>query len=192
MLCLAVGLTACGESGTALTEYVDLINVAAEQAGQTAQQLISEGVLAGDLNPQQLQAGIERGLREIRLPLQESVDAIQPPRQVADLHELLWTWHADFIAVETALAERVGQAADTEEGWTALSDSSEMAAYRGSVAAGKQVCIDFQAELDDTAVRGEFKDVPWLPGELKEVVIAALGCEWFPEDPDSIYRYPLP
>jgi len=186
------GLTACGGDGVTLTEYVDLINAAAERAGQTADQLTSEGVLGGDVTPQQLKAGLERGLNEIRLPLQESVDAIDPPKQVADLHRLLWTWHADFIAIETALAVRVGQAPDTEEGWTALSDSTEMAAYRGSVAAGKQVCVDFQAELDDTEVRAEFRDVPWLPGELKEVVKAALGCQWFPEDPDSIYRYPLP
>ena len=67
-----------------------------------------------------------------------------------------------------------------------------MVAYRESVAAGKQVCVDFQRELDDTAIRDEFKDVPWLPGELKEVVVAALGCQWFPDDPTTIYQYPPP
>lgn len=107
------------------------------------------------------------------------------------MHTLLWSWHADFIHVETTLAARVGATADTEEGWTTLSGSPEVAAYRASIAEGKQVCIDFQAQLDATEERGAFEDVPWLPSELSEVVNASLGCEWFPDDPQSVYRYPL-
>lgn len=191
-LALALALSACGGGEITLTEYVDLINAAAEEAGQRALQLTSEGVLGDDVNPQQLQAGLERGLEEIRIPLQESVDAIDPPEQVAELHSLLWTWHADFIAIETLLAERVGETPDTAEGWTALSDSPEMAAYRASVAEGKEVCVDFQARLDATAARGDFEDVAWLPNELSEVVAAALGCNWFPDDPETIYLYPPP
>jgi len=191
-LCTALVLAACGGDDLTLTEYVDLINDAAGRAGETAARLISEGVVGDDVTPQQLQAGMERGLREIRIPLQESVDAIDPPDQIADVHELLWSWHADFIDVEEALAARAGAAADTEEGWTALSDSPEMARYRRSLAEGKQVCVDFQADLDATEVRGAFEDTPWIPGELKEVVTAALGCQWFPDDPESVYRYPLP
>jgi hypothetical protein len=185
-------LVACGDGELTLTEYVDEINAAAKLAGERAEQLTSEGVLGADVDPQQLKAGLQRGLREIRIPLQESVETIAPPSQVAELHSLLWTWHAEFISVETTLLERVGETPDTAEGWTALSDSPQMAAYRESVAKGKQVCIDFQANLDATAARGEFEDVPWLPAKLKEVVVAALGCEWFPDDPNAIYQYPAP
>ena len=117
---------------------------------------------------------------------------IEPPEQVVELHTLLWSWHAEFIAIETALAERIGETPDTAAGWTSLSDSTEMASYRASIAEGKQVCLDFQAQLDETEARGAFEDVPWLPGELSEVVNAALGCEWFPEDPESVYLYPPP
>ena len=191
-LCTALVLASCGGDDLTLTEYVDLINDAADRAGQTAAELISAGVLGDDVTPQQLQAGMERGLREIRKPLQESVDAVDPPDQIADLHELLWSWHADFIEIEETLAVRVGETADTAEGWTSLSDSPEMARYRSALAEGKQLCVDFQADLDATESRGAFDDTPWIPGELKEVVTAALGCQWFPEDPQSIYRYPLP
>ena len=167
LLCMALVLASCGGRDLTLTEYVSEINEAAERAGQTAARLTSEGVLGGDVSPQQLQTGLRTGLREIRIPLQETVDGIEPPDQVADLHELLWSWHADFIEIEQALAERVGTTADTEEGWTALSDSQEMVRYRNSVAEGKQVCIDFQADLDATEERGAFEDAPWIPGELK-------------------------
>ena len=67
-----------------------------------------------------------------------------------------------------------------------------MAAYRAAIAEGKQVCTGFQADLDATAERGVFTDTPWVPGELKEVVEAVLGCQWFPEHPEDVYRYPPP
>jgi hypothetical protein len=67
-----------------------------------------------------------------------------------------------------------------------------MASYRAAVAEGKQVCDGFQAELDDIAALGVFSDSPWMPGELRGVVEAALGCQWFPEHPEDIYRYPPP
>jgi hypothetical protein len=65
-----------------------------------------------------------------------------------------------------------------------------MAAYRAAIAEGRQVCNEFQDELDSTAARGAFEDVPWLPGEMSEVVEAVLGCAWFPADPEDVDRWP--
>lgn len=192
-VCLAAAIAACGGDELSLTKYVEEINDAAAEAGERAEQLTAEGALGGGgVTPREVEAGIGRGLEELRIPLQEAVDAIEPPGQVAEMHALLWGWHAELIRVETALAERVGAAPHTEAGWTELSDSPEMIAYRASVAEGKQLCLDFQTRLDETEERRAFEDVPWMPSELSEVVSAALGCEWFPDDPQSIYRYPPP
>ena len=65
-----------------------------------------------------------------------------------------------------------------------------MAAYRTAVTAAKQTCIDFQTELDATAARGIFADTPWIPGELKEVVVAVLGCASWAEHPEEMFRPP--
>ena len=65
-----------------------------------------------------------------------------------------------------------------------------MAAYRTALAADGEVCVDFQAELDATAERGAFADVPWMPGELKEIVEYALGCSDLPQNPEDAYRPP--
>jgi hypothetical protein len=35
-----------------------------------------------------------------------------------------------------------------------------------------------------------FADTPWIPGEMKEVVEAVLGCDLFPENPENIWRLP--
>ncbi len=55
-----------------------------------------------------------------------------------------------------------------------------MAAYREALAADNQVCAEFQSKLDATADRGVFVDTPWIPGELKEIVNYALGCDCAP------------
>ena len=65
-----------------------------------------------------------------------------------------------------------------------------MATYRAALAYDKQLCSDFQAELDATEERGVFADTPWIPGELKEVVEVVLGCEGYPDDPEDVYRPP--
>jgi len=192
VVCMASLLAGCGGGEMSLTEYVEQINTFAEAAGQTAEELFTGQDEVEDFSPQNLAADLERGLAEIRIPLQEGVDAIDPPEQIADLHRFLWGWHAGFISTEQWLVARSRIAEDTAAGWEALSESPEMIAYRAAIAEGKQVCNDFQAQLDATAERGAFADVPWLPSDLTEVVVAALGCEWFPERPEDVYRYPPP
>jgi hypothetical protein len=189
-LFLALVLLGCSGGELSLTEYVDQINASAEPASRRGAELLAEAAAVEDFTPQVLQAGLERGLREIRIPLQEAVEDIDAPDQVVDLHDLMWQWHADFITVEAALAARAGEAADTPADWEALSNSPEMAAYREALATGKQVCAEFQSVLDATEARGAFSETPWIPGELKEIVDAVLGCEYFPEDPQDVYRYP--
>ena len=191
-LVFALLIGACGSEGISLTEYVEQVNVVAEVASQKGAELLADAAQTTDATPQQVQAGLERGLREIRIPLQEAIDDISPPDQLADLHDVMWDWHANFITIERALAARVGTTDDTGAGWEALSDSPEMASFRSAVAEGKQLCDGFQAELDDIAALGVFADTPWMPGELQNVVEAALGCQWFPEHPEDLYRYPPP
>ncbi len=38
-----------------------------------------------------------------------------------------------------------------------------------------------------TEARGAFADTPWLPGELKEIVSALLGCDVYPEHPEDTF-----
>jgi hypothetical protein len=182
-------VSGCGGGEMSLTEYVDRINAVEHQASRQAEELVANAEQITDLTPQDLQAGLERA-HAIRIDVKEATDDIEPPDQVADLHELIFDWHTSFIDIEQALAARAGTAEDTADDWAELSSSSEMAAYRTAIVEGKEVCDEFQAQLDATAERGEFADVPWLPTQLKEVVVAVLGCDWFPENPEDLYRYP--
>lgn len=188
---LAMLLVGCGGGEMSLTEYVDRINAIEEEASSQADALVAQAEEIADFTPQDLQAGLEQG-GAIRIEIKQATDDMEPPAQIADVHHLIFDWHTKFISAEQALAARAGTAQDTAEDWEALSQSPEMAAYRAAIAEGKQVCHDFQARLDATAERGAFAEMSWIPGEMKEVVEAVLGCDWFPENPQDVYRYPRP
>jgi hypothetical protein len=192
-ICLALTVSGCGgDSEMSLSEYVDRLNtingdaleryleiIASPQGGV----LVGEGAQFAEFTPRDLQVGLEQVI-EIALDVKEAADAIEPPEQIADLHHRLFD--DKFTFYEEALAARAGTAADWEE----LSESPEMEAYRAAMVEDKQACIDVQAELDETAERGVFADQPWIPGEMKEIVDAFLGCGSFPEHPEDLYRYP--
>lgn len=191
-LLLALGsavLAGCG-GGMSLTEYADELNAIEAAASAEADRLLAsaQGV---DLTPQMLQRGLEAS-GEIRERIQQAADEIEPPDEVAGLHDRIFAWHEEFMTVEADLADIAGATLDTDEGWTALSASDEMAAYRRALEQGKEICDSFQAELDDTEARGEFADVPWLPSRMSEAVEAVLGCEWFPDDPSIVFLWPPP
>ncbi len=191
LMVLALLIGGCGTDEMSLTEYVDYLNAMEARASQRADALAAASADITDFTPQHLQASLEAAV-EIRKEIEEATDGIVPPAQVAELHDLIFDWQTQFMSVEQALAARAGTTEDTDADWTQLSASPEMAAYRASLAEGKQVCNDFQARLDATADRGVFADTPWIPTEMAEVVEAVLGCRWFPEDPATVYQWPPP
>jgi hypothetical protein len=192
-ICLALVAAACGGGEVSLTDYVGHINVAVDRAAEEYYELVAsprgkvlvaEAEQLTDFTPQDLQTALER-VREIEAGLDEAVNGIEPPEEVADLHRLLFNFDSDFISAQEALAVRAG----TAEDWEELSASPEMAAYRTALTEDKQHCADSEAEMNAIADRREvFADTPWIPGELKDVVEAVLGCAGYPEHPEDVYR----
>jgi hypothetical protein len=186
-------LGACGGDEMSLTEYVERLNDIVEEARQQYEQLVASpdgGVLVAgpdqlaDFAPQDLQAALEQ-VRDIEAGVEEATAAIDPPQQVADLHNLFFDFDSEFIAAQEALASRAGTAVD----WNELSETPEMAAYRTALAEDKQGCADSQAELNAIGERREtFAENPWIPTELKEIFEVALGCDGYPAHPEDVYR----
>ncbi len=137
-----------------------------------------DGSQLSDFTPQDLHVAMER-VAEIQAETLAIAADIEPPEQVAEIHEIFFR---ELPIAE--LAARAGTAADWEE----LSASPEMAAYRTALAADNESCAEFQAQLDATAGRGAFADTPWMPGELTEIVEYALGCGALPQNPQDAYR----
>jgi hypothetical protein len=166
-----------------LSEYVDGLNAIEDQAHRHVEALQAESEQIA--TPNDLKTALDQ-VPAIRIEALEAAEALDPPDQLADLHHLIFDWQAKIIPIEEALAARAGTVAD----WDELDQSPEMAAYRAALAEGKTVCSDVQAELDATADRGAFADTPWIPGEMKEVVEAFLGCETYPENPEDVFKQP--
>lgn len=194
-LCLALIAAACGGGEMSLTDYVVHVNTAVDKAAQQyfdlvasprGEVLVTEAEQLANFTPQDLQVALEH-VREIEAEVEHAINDIEPPEEIADLHDLLFDFDDDFISSQEALAVRAG----TAESWEELSGSSEMAAYRDALAEDKQQCADSQAEMNAIAERREFlADTPWIPSELKDVVEAVLGCSGYPEHPEDVYRPP--
>lgn len=180
----------CG-GGASLVDYVDETNVIVARASERGDALLAAAEESSQVTPRNLQAGLEAGVA-IREELQAAADGLEPPEVLSDLHDLMWQWHREFIAVEKAVAVRAGETEATPEGWYALSQSPEVAAYRSALAEGARVCEDLQARLDGIADRGDMSDSPWVPSAMESIVEAVLGCEYFPDDPEGVFRFPEP
>lgn len=196
IVCVALLTSGCGGGELSLPEYVEELNAIVDRARQQYEALIAtpqgavlvaEGAQLANFTPQDLQAAFEQ-LKTVELEVQEATEAMEPPEQIADLHNFFFDFDDDsFVSAQDVLATRAGTAADWEE----LSATPEMAAYRTALAADKETCNDFEAELDATEQRGVFDETPWIPGELKELVALVIGCAGYPENPDDVYR-PVP
>lgn len=186
-LSLALLVGACGGGEMTLTEYVDRLNVILgrgqweELFASPLGAVLEEGAQLSDFTPQDLQIALER-VEEIELGIREETDAIDPPEVATDFHNRYFDIR--FTSEREALAARAG----TAETWEELSETPEMAAYRTAVAQDKETCIEFQTDMDATGGRVVFADMPWIPDDLKEVVIALLACDVYPDHPEEWFR----
>jgi outer membrane murein-binding lipoprotein Lpp len=111
-----------------------------------------------------------------RSALIDGLGALEPPDEVAELHETALEILKRVTAAETAMADRVMT-------WTSESDvqpiweTPEGIAARTADADAIAICLAAQAEFDQTADRAEFENAPWIPAEMKEVILVAFGCE---------------
>jgi hypothetical protein len=183
----------CGSSELSVTEYVDevngIVNRAAQQyeaivSDQNGAVLVARGARLADFEPQDLHEALQH-VRAIEAELDEAISKIDPPDQIADLHYLVFDFDDGFIEAQEALAAE----AEAVRSWEELSASPEMAAYRVALAKDKQECTDTEDRLNEIAERREvFADTPWVPGDLKEIFQAVLGCFGYPEHPDDVFR----
>lgn len=190
---LILMVASCASSELSVTEYVEEVNAIVNRASQRYEALASDGVGAvlvatgaglGDFTPQDLAEAFQE-VRELEAELEKAIGEIDPPTQIADLHDLMFDFDDGFFAAQEAMAVRAGTAAS----WSELSASPEMEAYRFALAKDKSECEVTQAELNSIAERREaFADAAWVPGELKETFEAVLGCSGYPEHPEDVYR----
>ena len=196
-LAAALLLGACGSDEMTLTEYVERVDAIFERGLQRYEVLVASpegmvlivgqgahlgfdtgGASLTDFTPRDLHVALVQ-VAEIQEEALASAAEIDPPDQVAELHELYFRELPIW-----PLADRAEAAATWEE----LSETPEMEAYRNALAADNEACAEFQSRLDATEQRGAFADLPWMPSELTEIVDYALGCASLPQNPQDAFR----
>ena len=108
----------------------------------------------------------------IRTDFQNGLAELNPPEAFADIHADLVEHLGRILAAAEAWAAR----ADTADSLDELQTSPEALAYWNLDAEMGPLRLELQARLDATAERAIFDEVPWIPGEMKEVVAVVMGC----------------
>lgn len=171
--CLAVLTTACGNSELSMSEYateiehliatmnLEIDTLDAEALSQT---LTVEG--ARDFWDSKVEA---------RRELISGFEALEPPQDAAEMHASAVRVISRLAAADENVAQLVGSM-DTDEQLSLLLESPEFLATEAVDEEAIALCQAAQADFDSTADREVFGDLPWIPSELKEVVIVSFGC----------------
>lgn len=179
---LAVVLAACAGSSLSMSEYGDRLDEIRATYTPQAEAVWAEYLQLPEPTLEDLKTLFDRDAA-LRIEIEELFRDLDPPDEIADLHDLLVDWVTSLRQADEALATRVG----TLGSWDEFLLSAEYRAFETTLTGGAGVCNEFQAKLDATAERGVFADTPWIAGDLKEVVDAVIGCDAIPEDLDPLF-----
>lgn len=165
-------LAGCGQGTPPLTAYVLDFNRLAQETYVPLHSVWEEYAEIASPTPAEL-APVLRMDVEHRRQAQGDFDDLRPPKQIAHLHGLFVAWHARLITDEEGLLARVMATGS----WAEIEESEELTRYRATLDLGAVACRQFRTALAATEARGVFSEAAWVPGEMREVVDVALGCE---------------
>jgi hypothetical protein len=170
VLVSGLALSACG-GGSSLTEYAAELESAVGEMNGQLDRLDAELSETNDLEQIKRYANERVAARYEFVRVLENLD---PPSNGSDLHDAALGIMGRLADAEAALAAYVNELdslADTGDIWS----TPLGIAARSLDAEAVELCFAAQAELD-TSERSDLVDVPWIPPELKEVVVVAFGC----------------
>lgn len=171
--CLFLVIASCGGGRMSLAEY-------GEQSEVLTVDVI-ERLYAADAEWESQPPSLERAQAywdtrlTARTEFLEGIKGFNPPQDLAEFHQGAVDLVTRLVAAEQAMADQAAtyetvtdhwQWWDTPEGQTARALDNEIIA----------ICHVAQAEFDATEDREEFRDTPWVPPELKEVIRVAFSC----------------
>jgi hypothetical protein len=171
ILALVVIATACG-GGPTLGEYAEELESLVVTMNAHLDQLDAGLETTPDMEAVRSYA---RERVEIRSDFLAALSALDPPDDVAELHVVAVGIMERLTAAESALADRV-MSMDSTDSIESIWATPEGIAARTADEEAVAVCLAAQTTLDDTADRSQLKDVPWIPPEMKEVVVVVFGC----------------
>ncbi len=171
--CLAVVLVACAGGRLTLSEYGErtealVADLVEEIDAIDAEWKLQEPTVEGAQTYLEQRVGA-------RVEFLEHLRDLEPPEQLAEMHEAAFDRFSALNAAEETLEASVATfetTAEIDQMWDSPEGLAALAALDGVI----ELCLATQTELDATQDRETFRDVPWIPNEMKEVVSVAFGC----------------
>ena len=172
-ICLAFVVAACGGGSLSMSEY----NV----QGTALVTVMEQRIFTLDAEWESQAQTVERARSywdrrlEARVEALEGLQALNPPDEVAELHETGLRLFSNLTAAEEDLAIRVAsfQTVTERAQWW---NTAEGKAVRAADEEIDAFCHVFQAAYDATIERVILSDVPWIPSDMKEFVQIDIGC----------------
>jgi hypothetical protein len=156
-------------AGVPLTEYAEALGAYAVQLAGQLDALDTQ--IAETPTIETVRVALAQAV-QVRVEFQEDLTALDPPDELAELHADLVDVHARIIDAQAAFATRAETAGDLDE----LDQSADALAYRAIDREALPICEEFRATIDASAANAVFADVPWVPGDIKEIVEFTFDC----------------
>jgi hypothetical protein len=168
-LFLGLLVAACAGRALSLTEYTERVQSMGYTMLAEFDELETQWASATTVEDGQIV--LNRAVT-IRTDLHNGLTDLNPPEVFAEGHADLVELLGRVLAATQIWAASSEMASSLDE----LQSSSEALAYWELDADMVLLCTEFESKLDAMAEREVFADVPWIPGDMKEVVKFAGGC----------------
>jgi hypothetical protein len=172
MLLVQIVVTGACSSDLTLDEYATQVEALVAEMNGTLDRLDAEVEAAPSLDATKRYATERVAMRRSFV---EAMSEIEPPDEATELHKRALQIMERLAEAEASLADRVNELT-TNTGIDSIWLTPEGLAARAADEDALALCQSAQSVLDETQVREELGDVPWVPPEMKQVVIVTFGC----------------
>lgn len=172
VLLLALVAAACS-AGPSTAEYAEDLEVLITTMNSRLDEIDVQLATGGDL--EEIKSYAEERVLARRSFVADLRD-LDPPDDLTELHDTAVQIMENLADAESAMADLVSaweSASDIEEIW----ETPEGIAAREADALAVVLCRGAQADFDQTADRADLEDVPWIPSEMKDVILVTFGCD---------------
>ena len=169
----ALSIASCGGGTPTLADYAEQLEPAVAQ--MRFRIIATDEAIA---QPVSSPAEMEAHWRERVAAREEFLtvfEEIEPPDEATAMHAAAEDVVRRLATAEAAVAAQIGEYAELSE----LGGLGSTAAFRGFIEVNDEstrICLAAQGMFDETQQREIFADMPWIPGELNEVVQVVFGC----------------
>ena len=169
----ALALSSCGDEAMSLTEYSEEVAEVIAREDSKLDALGAE-VAAAPEDVEMAQTYFDERVASYQR-MASGIADLNPPEEASWLHNELERLVAKLLAAEEAravFAATLVSVDELDQAW----EGPEAQAIREAEFEAIELCRVAQQQIDATQDREALEGVPWVPPEMKEVVLVSFNC----------------